>query len=542
MKTFKLFILFIFGLMLTFVGCEPDIDTPPENVPVATMVSNTTILELKQYYATQNNLTTGVYSDKNYDIPYKDVASKEPFIIEGVIIANDVSGNIFKQIIIQDASAAIVVAIDASNLYTNYRIGQKVVLNCTDLTIGLYNGLIELGAPNNTRIGPMPKGTFETHVQLDGWPTQSFQTNIVTISEILNLTYNLGSEDFLALQSNLVEFEKVRFVNAGEPYATERSGSSAPTSRFFKNATAGNDSIALSNSIFSNFYTKLLPAGNGNITGILSYYQYSNGGNKNPYQVLLIDSLGVSDFKVPPVVKNIDILTLKQQYYTDSYIEIPTNANGENYVIEGVVISSDETQNISQNVIIDDGTAAITIAVKSSNLYEAYPIGTSMKVICTGLALGLYNNLQEIGIISTGSSGTTSIGTMPLETFEAHTIVGTSGNAVSPTIITPSSLPTSFTELCAYQSIFAELKDVTFKDAGQTFVNNGKNTSRTVTTPTGETFTVYFRGQCTFGTQIIPSGSGNVKGILSYYRNAYQLVPLFSTDIYGFSDSTVKSK
>ena len=49
-------------------------------------------------------------------------------IIEGVVTANDSSGNFYKQIIIQDSTAGIAINIDDYNLYTAYPVGRNVFI------------------------------------------------------------------------------------------------------------------------------------------------------------------------------------------------------------------------------------------------------------------------------------------------------------------------------------------------------------------------------------------------------------------------------
>ena len=92
-----------------------------------TLTPNKTILELKSLY-------------KNAPVKIED-----NIIIGGQVISEDKSGNIYKSIYIQDATGAIEVKIGKNSLYNDYKLGQWVYVKCSGLTLGAYNGMIQLG-------------------------------------------------------------------------------------------------------------------------------------------------------------------------------------------------------------------------------------------------------------------------------------------------------------------------------------------------------------------------------------------------------------
>lgn len=92
-----------------------------------TLTPNKTIMELKSLY-------------KNAPVKIED-----GIIIGGQVISEDKSGNIYKSIYIQDATGAIEVKIGKNSLYNDYKLGQWVYVKCSGLTLGAYNGMIQLG-------------------------------------------------------------------------------------------------------------------------------------------------------------------------------------------------------------------------------------------------------------------------------------------------------------------------------------------------------------------------------------------------------------
>ena len=99
-----------------------------------TMTPNTTILELKKMYTEGTPLTIE-----------KDI------IIGGQVISEDKSGNIYKSLYIQDATAGIELKLGKNGLYNDYKLGQWVYVKCSGLTLGAYNGMIQSGCEDPTK-------------------------------------------------------------------------------------------------------------------------------------------------------------------------------------------------------------------------------------------------------------------------------------------------------------------------------------------------------------------------------------------------------
>lgn len=105
-----------------------------EREPVMAMV-NTTIAQLKQLYVDNGN---------------KAVEITTHVVIGGQVISSDRSGNIYRDLYIQDETGAICVKIGKSSLYSDYHLGQWVYVDCIGLTVGSYHGMPQLGIEDET--------------------------------------------------------------------------------------------------------------------------------------------------------------------------------------------------------------------------------------------------------------------------------------------------------------------------------------------------------------------------------------------------------
>ena len=100
-------------------------------------------------------------------------------IIHGWVTSSDEESNFYKNLVIQDETAAITMSINSYNLYLRYRRGQEIVLDMTDMYIGKYRGLQQLGMPeeyfqgNTDQASFMSPEFFQIHAHLKGYPDLS---------------------------------------------------------------------------------------------------------------------------------------------------------------------------------------------------------------------------------------------------------------------------------------------------------------------------------------------------------------------------------
>ena len=100
----------------------------------------TTIAELKDMYKANGN---------------KPLVIQKSCVIKGQVTTSDQVGNLYKSLYIQDETAGIEVKIGKNGLYNEYKLGQWLYVDCTGLTVGDYNGMINIGYAD-------PSGEYET--------------------------------------------------------------------------------------------------------------------------------------------------------------------------------------------------------------------------------------------------------------------------------------------------------------------------------------------------------------------------------------------
>ncbi len=265
MRKFKSYIGLLLFAAIGFTGCQDDFDTPVLAAPQASISANTSIKELKSKYW-EDGL--------NYIDTIGTTDDGARMIISGYVISSDRTGNIYKNLVIEDETGALAMSINQSGLYNSYRIGQEVVIDVTGMYIGKYNGLQQLGWPDVDEVFGeqatfMPIEFFRQHAQLNGLPDEkNVQPTVVNLADIASFTVN-DKEEMIEWQSRLVRFNNVRFED-GKGNLSYTDGSEINSNRTLYDEH-GNQ-IIVRNSGYATFWSDKLPKGYGDVVGILSYY------------------------------------------------------------------------------------------------------------------------------------------------------------------------------------------------------------------------------------------------------------------------------
>lgn len=242
--------------LFTMTSCmndfdEPDFKEPPfGNNEIGE--ANMTIAELKAKYA--STISASGVEEITEDI-----------IIEGVVVANDITGNIYKQFIIDDGTSAIVIGVNDVGLYAIMAKGQKIAVDCKGLHIGGYGKSAQIGGLYEGKIGRMSKSVYPKHVKLIGIPGET------TIEpQVVDASFFTDSN-----KNNLPAYVKLENITINEANGTETW---APDSRVafsntVKNTTKiGNTTVYILASTYADFAVETLPQGVLNATGVLTRY------------------------------------------------------------------------------------------------------------------------------------------------------------------------------------------------------------------------------------------------------------------------------
>ncbi len=266
MKLYKsIFALLAVATSGVLASCDNDFERPPVVIPEATYEANTAIADFKEAYWDYSS------GDSFAQIPVNE--SGDSIIICGRIVSSDDTGNMYKQIVVQDESAAILIGINTSGLNEGrYKYGEEIFVNLTGLYVGNYNGLLQIGMPYNGSIGRIDEDIIDVHAQVNGLPDTEKVEELVQVLSIPEITSkNSDRATLIKYQSALVKFEDVTFKNGGKLLWSDNPGGQYYTTRQLENAAGNYINVNTSNQC--TFSGDILPEGTGSVTSILSYYK-----------------------------------------------------------------------------------------------------------------------------------------------------------------------------------------------------------------------------------------------------------------------------
>lgn len=293
MRTINKYLSLLLLGALSFTACQDDFDDPAFAEPSSGWLNDTdnyqlmSILDVKtQFWSDDTNY---YYENPETGEPYLPAtADGKHMLIKGRVISSDAAGNVYKKLVIQDETAAITFSINANSMNNRYRRGQEIVVDITGMTIGKYAGLQQFGAADdNATYGHqttfMAYEFFEQHVQMNGLPNLA-AIDTITVNDFAQLSG--GADVIRKWQSQLVRFNNCSFVNGGIATFADYQTTVSQT------LTVNGGTIDVRTSGYSNFYSDVLPQGNGDVVALLEYFNSS-------YQLTLIDREGCMNFGNP---------------------------------------------------------------------------------------------------------------------------------------------------------------------------------------------------------------------------------------------------
>lgn len=263
---------------------------------------------------------------------------------------------------------------------------------------------------------------------------------------------------------------------------------------------------------------------------------------------------------------NTTILEFKNAFWKDDdygYCEqIPARPDGSHYIIHGTVISSDEGGNIYKAFYIRDETAALTLSINAYNLWLLNRVGQDVVIDLTGMYAGRFSGLMQLGFPQWSESANKNTCTfMAIDFYENHRQLN--GLPV-PSNAEPIDGP-SFAELNAnvadseflkkWQGQLVRFNNVRFPaadgkatlcDAYQTEISAEQN--KVLEDANGDQIIVRTSGYSDFWNKILPTESGDIIGILGFYRasatsnittSAWQLMLLSEDGLMNFGNPTL---
>ena len=240
----------LFLMLVTVSSCKKNFDQPPTYVDPQ-IVANTSIATLKAKH------TAGGFEVITTDL-----------IISGTVIADDKSGNLYKEIYIKDATGGLDIKLEGTNLYTAYPIGRKIYIKCKGLYLSDYAGMIQIGVidntiPNNPSLAGIPYTLFDTYIARGTYNNPV----VATPTTVAQLSTNIQNVDL----GTLIKLDGYEFSNYDVTRTFADTSSAKNSFDLFIKSCSGS-TIDVRTSGYANFAGSHPPSGNGSIIALYTQY------------------------------------------------------------------------------------------------------------------------------------------------------------------------------------------------------------------------------------------------------------------------------
>lgn len=192
--------------------------------------------------------------------------------IEGYVISSDEGGNFYKKIYIQNAdkNQGLSVAIDKSGLYTEFPVGAKVQLRLKDLTTQLNNSAIEVGHGTYTAksgrkgVAAMAEAIYKKHL---------FDTGErKTVAELAKVSNSIQEVSTEAHVDQLITLKGVHFPTDAVGKTLYDKSNALGGATNYKLTDANGKTIIFRTSSYAKFKDEKVPAGEVEVTGVLTKF------------------------------------------------------------------------------------------------------------------------------------------------------------------------------------------------------------------------------------------------------------------------------
>ena len=221
------------------------------------------------------------YGAKQKDQINDTVRIDEGVQIKGVVTGNDIEGNLYNQVTIDDGTGGIIICVAQGGMFGQLPVGQEILVNVGGLYYGTYRTQPQIGVAyhnaekNQNYPSRMNRNEWQERFKIlgDADPSKA-QPEVITDPSILTNEAEAYKRSARLVTLVGVEFDKadgkLTFAPESEGYNTGFG-----VTRYFKGFTAQKKQIGIRTSCYADFAAEIVPSGKVNVTGILTCYKSS---------------------------------------------------------------------------------------------------------------------------------------------------------------------------------------------------------------------------------------------------------------------------
>ena len=191
--------------------------------------------------------------------------------IKGRVLGNDIEGNIYSKVVIDDGTGAIIISVGVGGLFAYLPVGQEILVDLSKLWIGTYGyqpqiGVYYISSAGKTSVGRISRALWNQSFKLIGSPDASkispIEFDKTKVKDAAYMSENVG---------RLMVIKDVKMINGGKAvWAAEADASGTQTE--VNQSITGLNGIYVRTSTYADFANSPIPNGTLDITGIFTRF------------------------------------------------------------------------------------------------------------------------------------------------------------------------------------------------------------------------------------------------------------------------------
>lgn len=192
--------------------------------------------------------------------------------IKGRVLGNDIEGNVYSKVVIDDGTGAIIISVGVGGLFAYLPVGQEILVDLSKLWIGTYSyqpqiGVYYISSSGKTNVGRISRALWNQSFKLLGEPDASKVTPIeFDASKAKDSNYM--SEN----AGRLMTIKGVTLKNANGKTVWAAEADAQGTQTEVNQGITGLSNVYVRTSTYADFANSVIPSGKLNITGIFTRY------------------------------------------------------------------------------------------------------------------------------------------------------------------------------------------------------------------------------------------------------------------------------
>ena len=191
--------------------------------------------------------------------------------IKGRVLGNDIEGNIYSKVVIDDGTGAIIISVGVGGMFAYLPVGQEILVDLSKLWIGTYGyqpqlGVYYISSSGKTNVGRISRALWNQSFKLLGAPDASkiepIEFDKTKVKDAAYMSENVG---------RLMVIKDVKMIKGGNGvWAAEADASGTQTE--VNQSISGLNGIYVRTSTYADFANSSIPEGTLDITGIFTRY------------------------------------------------------------------------------------------------------------------------------------------------------------------------------------------------------------------------------------------------------------------------------